>query len=332
MTRFGRIEVMNSHPFSKTPNGIKISPYLQEQTTFISQMEVYSQSSKTIEKLLRVEIGTSQLHRLTDYYGSEIEEEIKTDFEPAELEKGDVIYAQMDGGMVFTDDGWQEVKLGRVFKGSSVENQSEGTDRQVIASSQYVAHLGSHLDFLSTLGELLKGYKKYGKRLVFINDGAVWIDNWIKENFPSSYSILDYYHVTENISKVGKMLIEGSEKQLAWLSELKSLLLESEMDQVKDRILKLKAETVDEVDAKMGLLRYLNKNKLRTDYKLYREKGLAIGSGAIEAAHRTVVQSRMKKSGQRWSNQGAQNMLNLRVAFKAQRWDIVVDKIKNAAA
>ena len=34
------------------------------------------------------------------------------------------------------------------------------------------------------------------------------------------------------------------------------------------------------------------------------------GSGAIESAHRTIVQKRMKQSGQRWSNKGAQNMLN----------------------
>ncbi|MEO8764779.1 MAG: hypothetical protein ABI416_10850 [Ginsengibacter sp.] len=34
-----------------------------------------------------------------------------------------------------------------------------------------------------------------------------------------------------------------------------------------------------------------------------------IGSGAIESAHRTVIQKRMKLSGQRWSKCGAQNIL-----------------------
>jgi hypothetical protein len=52
----------------------------------------------------------------------------------------------------------------------------------------------------------------------------------------------------------------------------------------------------------------------RMDYKTY--KNIRVGlidAGAIESAHRTVVQKRMKQSGQRWSNKGAQNMLNLRV-------------------
>lgn len=331
-TRFGKIEVKNTHPFSKALHGFKLSPYLQEQTTFISQMEVYSHSSETIEKLLRVKVGTSQLHRITDCYGSEISDEVKSDFPSAELEKGDVIYAQMDGGMIFTDDGWQEVKVGRVFKASEVVKQSENTDRQMIGSSQYVAHLGGHLSFLEVFHKAVRSYKKNRGRLVFINDGALWIDNWIKENYPSASSILDYYHVVEKISGVGKQLIKDSKKQKEWLSEIKGLLLESKVEEVRSHILKLKSDTEEDVGLKMKLLRYLNKNEKRIDYKLYRGKGLAIGSGAIEASHRTVVQSRMKKSGQRWSNQGAQNMLNLRVAFKSERWDIVVNKIKSAAA
>lgn len=46
----------------------------------------------------------------------------------------------------------------------------------------------------------------------------------------------------------------------------------------------------------------------------YRKIGSGIfGSGAIELAHRKVIQKRMKQSGQRWGKAGAQNMLNLRV-------------------
>ena len=58
-------------------------------------------------------------------------------------------------------------------------------------------------------------------------------------------------------------------------------------------------------------------NSSRMDYQKYRQLGCGIiGSGAIESAHRTVIQKRMKPSGQRWSMVGAQNMLNLRVMNK----------------
>lgn len=66
------------------------------------------------------------------------------------------------------------------------------------------------------------------------------------------------------------------------------------------------------------------------DYKRYQQIGCGIiGSGAIEAAHRTVVQKRMKQSGQRWSMEGAQNMLNLRVTRKNLQWPKIIELTKS---
>lgn len=45
-------------------------------------------------------------------------------------------------------------------------------------------------------------------------------------------------------------------------------------------------------------IRYYKNNKHRIQYKTYQEAGYLIGSGAIEVAHRNVVQQRLKLSGQ----------------------------------
>jgi hypothetical protein len=64
------------------------------------------------------------------------------------------------------------------------------------------------------------------------------------------------------------------------------------------------------------------------DYKKYRIIGAGlIGSGAIESAHRTVVQKRMKQSGQRWTRNRAQNMLRLRCTRLSGQWDKVINLI-----
>lgn len=305
---------------------------MQEQTTFISQMEVYGQACQTIEKLLRTKISTSQIYRITDTYGELIEQELKQDIPQMEVTKDEVVYAQMDGGMIFTDDGWQEVKVGRIFRQGDIEKQSQGTERQKITKSQYAAHLGHYTDFVKTFGQGLGKYKQLGKRLVFINDGAVWIDNWIKANYPKARSILDYYHATEHLSKIGKLLIKDAQEFKKWFDQNKKWLLESKFNQVIQSILNLKANTTSQVDAKYIEIRYLRKNRHRMNYRLYRKLGLQIGSGAIEASHRSVVQERMKKSGQRWSNEGARKMLNLRVCFKSQRWQLIVDQVNRIAA
>ena len=59
------------------------------------------------------------------------------------------------------------------------------------------------------------------------------------------------------------------------------------------------------------------------DYARYQTRGLLIGTGAIESAHRTVVQKRLKRSGQRWSLAGAQHVLNLRTCLMSDRWELV---------
>ena len=71
-------------------------------------------------------------------------------------------------------------------------------------------------------------------------------------------------------------------------------------------------------------------------YKYYLNIGCGIiGSGAIESAHRTVIQKRMKQSGQRWSTKGAKNMLRLRVISMNKQWakviDVITPKLANAA-
>jgi hypothetical protein len=64
----------------------------------------------------------------------------------------------------------------------------------------------------------------------------------------------------------------------------------------------------------------------RTRYMRYadfRAQGLPIGSGITEAACKTVFTQRLKLSGMRWSHEGAQVILNLRVILLSGIWDDV---------
>jgi hypothetical protein len=49
-------------------------------------------------------------------------------------------------------------------------------------------------------------------------------------------------------------------------------------------------------------------------YGSYRRRGLLIGRGPIEVAHRYVIQQRLKRVGQRWTLSGVQQVAHLRVA------------------
>ena len=68
-----------------------------------------------------------------------------------------------------------------------------------------------------------------------------------------------------------------------------------------------------------ALLSYYQNNKMRMLYGSYRKNGYLVGSGPIESANRNVIQKRLKLSGQRWTEQGAQHMACLRAFIKSMR-------------
>ncbi len=66
-------------------------------------------------------------------------------------------------------------------------------------------------------------------------------------------------------------------------------------------------------------------------YKSFRDKGLLIGSGPIEATHRSVLQQRFKLSGQLWAIKGAQVIANLRCYAASGSWNIIQRLFRLAA-
>jgi hypothetical protein len=61
-------------------------------------------------------------------------------------------------------------------------------------------------------------------------------------------------------------------------------------------------------------LGYFVRNRRRMQYATTRARGLPIASGVVEAACKTVVASRMRRAGMRWSMAGGQALLTLRAA------------------
>ena len=57
------------------------------------------------------------------------------------------------------------------------------------------------------------------------------------------------------------------------------------------------------------------------DYQRALAAGLPIGSGAIESAHRYVIQSRLKRSGAWWTLDNLSHMLALRVLRANREWE-----------
>ncbi len=139
---------------------------------------------------------------------------------------------------------------------------------------------------------------------------------------PNAISILDYYHVCEHLHDFSSSLFTDKTKEKQWTDKQKQWLLNGEVNTVISNIKRVGKNSEKATE----LISYYRKNKSRMKYQDYVKIGCGIiGSGAIESTHRTLVQKRMKQSGQRWSWEGAQHMLNLRVARQNNDWNKVID-------
>jgi len=297
-------------------------------------------AAECLTKYLRIGVSSSHIDRIVKHYGSELEEEsglASTAFETSKEKKQTLsseakVYAMMDGCMLLTrkKGAWKEMKLGRIFN-SDVHYELSST-RNWIKESTYTAHFGGHEVFLDKLEYWLDEYLYLNERLVFINDGAKWIWNWVEDNYPLATQILDFFHAMEYLTDFAKVFFKDKSNRKDWVTQQKQQLLNDNVEQVIELVSGLSCTQKNQQEAQKKLITYYGNNKTRMKYKTYRANGLLIGSGPIESAHRTVIQKRLKQSGQRWTQQGAQYVANLRVANMNNNWEQVVELINKVAA
>lgn len=167
--------------------------------------------------------------------------------------------------------------------------------------------------------------------VVFLADGAPWIWKWVEAHYPESTQILDFYHVKEHLCRWAEYVFKDTVRKQEWIDRQCLLLLNDRVDGVILNIQELKAYSKRARAGKKALLDYCSTHRDGMKYKTYRENNLMIGSGPIEAAHRHVIQQRMKLSGQRWTRKGAQQIANLRVVYRSKMWCKIVQMAKMAA-
>lgn len=194
--------------------------------------------------------------------------------------------------------------------------------------ARYVAGLTGGL---AALGEPLRRQAAQvgmdrAQRWVAISDGGAGIEDWLRSNFPRvEVVILDFYHAAEHLGDWAKALHPndpGAAAALAgeWCHRLKH-------EGGAAALAALRAVAVGRKpaarEAHRQLLGYFANQAHRMDYPHYRRMGWQIGSGPVEAACKQVVNQRLKGSGMRWGEGGADAVCHLRALFRseASQWD-----------
>ena len=326
-TSFGEICLKKGHPLAVSPGGFKTSAYLQEQMCRLGAKMTFEESEEELNELLGLSINGKQIERLCHHYGEALNQidwlEASSHDVPLRIPFDTRHYVLMDGSMLLTRDkeqAWKEVKLCRMFYDTErVEPVSK--NRNMITESRYIAHLGGHEAFLDKVLDAIPP----GIPPVFIADGAKWIWNWIEDYYPKSTQILDFYHCKEHLYSFAKEYFTEEEVRI-WVENGIDKLKTEQVDIFLKELEELPDKNKNLLKSKKSLLAYLTNNKERINYGKFLRDGLLIGSGPIESANREVIQKRMKLSGQRWTVQGAKQMLNLRTCYKSGK-QMVIKKL-----
>lgn len=159
------------------------------------------------------------------------------------------------------------------------------------------------------------------RQLVFLGDGAAWIWNLADKLFPAATQIVDLYHAREHLHDLANLaarLLAGHRDD--WLAARLDELDKGNVEAIlaAGRDLHFLGALSSERDKALA---YFANNAHRMRYQHYRDLGMFIGSGVVEAGCKSIIGQRLKLSGMRWTIHGATSIATLRCQEASGNWD-----------
>jgi hypothetical protein len=195
-----------------------------------------------------------------------------------------------------------------------------------------VRYLAGLTGGLAALGEPLRrqgaqiGMDR-AERWVAISDGGAGVEDFLRANFPRvAVVILDFFHAAQHLSDWAKAWHPDDDDAAGrragdWCHRLKHAGGATVLAALT--ALDVAGQSAAVQEAHRQLVGYVANQVHRMDYPTYRAKGWQIGSGPVESACKQVVGQRLKGSGMRWSEAGADAICHLRALFRSEacQWD-----------
>jgi hypothetical protein len=162
---------------------------------------------------------------------------------------------------------------------------------------------------------------------IFVGDGADWIWDRIaglvtKVGFDATkvVEVLDFYHACEYLYEIASSVHDWNEAaRNKWYHRMRHKLRHGSVDAVIAEARKLR---VGRRAAKLkGPIKYFEERRHRMLYASWAERGIPLGSGAVESAVRRIVNLRLKGNGIFWTPGNAEGILHLRAQVLAGHWN-----------
>jgi hypothetical protein len=349
LTAVGRVEV--SRPYYLCPQchtgqfpadveldieNTEFSPGVRRMQATVGHDVPFDQGREQMRILAGLEGTTKSVERTAEAIGDDIAQgeqqqirkAVQLDLPVIVGEPIPILYIQMDGtsvpvvkketqGRRGKSEGQpahtREAKLGCVFTQTTWDK--EGYPIRDPDSTTYTGAIETADEFGRRiyLEAWKRGWSRAEKKVV-IGDGAEWIRNLVADHFPGAVQIVDLYHARQHLWDIARNLYPHQDaNQRAWMKiHQKRLLDKGKIEKLVVALRSIDSDNPEIAEKLRTEANYFETNADRMRYPKFRRQHLFVGSGVIEAGCRTVIGSRLKRSGMFWTVRGANAILALR--------------------
>jgi hypothetical protein len=324
--------------------GASLSPGLAAMNDRAAAVVPFAQAAALLEELAGIRLTAKRVERTAEASGAAVagagRERARltaarklVPLPPSPLP--DKLYAAIDGtGVPMTSretagregkgaDGrarTREVKLAVFFTQDKLDK--DGYPVRDRASASVIATFEPAAAFAGLVkAEGIRRGADHVRQFTILGDGAAWIWNIAAAKFPEATQVVDLFHAREHLHDLARqlefMLLDRKDE---WLTARLEDLDYGDIDGIckAARVFPLAGVKKDELDTALG---YFENNAPRMRYHWFRQCGLFVGSGVIEASCKTVVGQRLKQAGMHWTVNGADAIIALRCREASSTWE-----------
>ncbi len=224
------------------------------------------------------------------------------------------------GGAPKGKTAWHEVKVGVLAR---LGRHRTRTGQVVARLSQrrLVAVFGDNAALQRRLWlEALRQGIRQAPQVVWLSDGARGLWRLFEEGFtPYATGILDFYHAVQQLWKGAAAWLDGrTSNARRWFIWARHRLRHGNPAGVlADMADAMEIESLPATarDTLRTVSAYLERHRDHINYEAYKALDLPLGSGMVESACKWLIQQRFKGVGMRWSEDGFNHLLHLRLAW-----------------
>jgi hypothetical protein len=312
--------------------GTEYSPGVRRMMAVVGSETSFEQGREQLELLAGLKVTTKAVERQAETIGADIAAQEQAVIQQSMLAEMPavagpeipVLYIEMDGtgapmvnsetegraGKQGEQARTREVKLGCVF--TQTTRDAKGRPVRDEASTTYTGGIETAAAFGRRLcvEAHRRGWNR-AKTKVALGDGAPWIWNSVGEHFPGAIQIVDLYHARQHLWELSGKLWPTDHRR-RWTRKQEKKLDGGRIESLVRGLRSLSPANPEAAELLRQAADYFATNAERMRYPAFRRQHLFVGSGVVEAGCKTIIASRLKRSGMFWTVRGANAIIALR--------------------